>query len=73
MASVMRVQNGLTLADLGRVVTDNLEPLQQRSSPDILLSADCYQQVLIKYPRLAVFHSYAEFIHALHLESRADV
>ena len=73
MASVMRVQNGLTLADLGRVVTDNLEPLQQPSSAKILVSADCYQQVMIKYPHLGVFHSYAEFIHALLLESRADV
>lgn len=63
------IQDELTLASLGQVKANSLQPTQQPSSQEILVSADTYQQRLLKYPLRAVFHSYAEFIHALLLEA----
>jgi hypothetical protein len=73
MSTAAVIRDGVTLAALGQVKTDSLMPAQQPSSQKILTAADTYQQRLLKYPLRATFHSYAEFIHALWLESRADV
>jgi len=62
-----------TLAPLGSVQYETLMPVQQPTRQSLLISADTYQQVLLKYPERAVFHSYAEFIHGLWLESRRKV
>lgn len=67
------MQDGLTLATLGKVKAESLQPVQQPSSQSILVSADTYQQRLLKYPLRGVFHSYAEFIHALLLEADPGV
>lgn len=73
MSRATVIQDGLTLASLGQVKTDSLLPAQQPSSQQILTAADTYQQRLLKYPLRGTFHSYAELIHALLLESRAEV
>ncbi len=65
--------NPLTLDALGRCDAPSLAPCQQPTSLKLLKAADTYQQVCVKYPGLAVFHSYAEYIHALWLESLSTV
>ena len=71
--STTSLRDPLTLALLADVRADSLMPAEQPTSPKLLVSADTYQQRLLKYPHRATFHSYAEFIHALLLEARADV
>lgn len=73
MRGVTTIQDKLTLASLGQVKANSLLPAQQPSSQKILTAADTYQQRLLKYPLRGIFHSYAEFIHALWLESRPEV
>jgi len=63
----------LTLEALGEVRAESLLPAQQPTSRGTLVSNDTYQQRLLKYPERAVFHSYAELIYAILLESRKTV
>ena len=51
----------------------SLIPDQQRTSISLLRSADCYQQKFLKFPKVGVFHSYAELLHAALLESNCLV
>ncbi|MBT8141798.1 MAG: hypothetical protein KJO88_05495 [Gammaproteobacteria bacterium] len=53
---------------------NQLIPKQQTSvAKKILRSADCYQQKFIKYPRIGIFHSYAELLHSALLEGNPRV
>lgn len=70
-SAVYRDEN--TLAVLARIRIKSLSPAEQPSSQKILKKADTYQQRFLKYPHRGAFHSYAEFIHALLLESRAAI
>ncbi len=63
----------LTLEALAQVSAETLVPNQQPTPRGLLQKTDCYQQRFIKYPDIAVCHSYAEFIHLLYLEMDADV
>ena len=67
------LRSPLTLEALGRVEQTSLHPVQQSTSLKLKKCTDLYQQRCVKYPGRAVFHSYAEYIHGLWLESRADV
>lgn len=67
------LRDPLTLAVLADVRTDSLVPVEQPSSRDILVSADTYQQRFLKYPHRGTFHSYAEYLHAILLESHRAV
>ena len=67
------LRDPLTLALLADVRADSLVPIEQPSSPDILVSADTYQQRFLKYPHRGTFHSYPEYLHAILLESRRSV
>jgi hypothetical protein len=67
--STTTLHNRLTLEVLGRVETTSLSPVQQPTSLKLLKCADTYQQAGVKYAGIGVYHSYAEYIHALWLES----
>jgi hypothetical protein len=67
------ITHELTLETLGDVRADSLVPVEQPSSLKILVQADTYQQRFLKYPRRGTFHSYAEYLHAILLESRPSV
>ena len=58
----------LTLEALAKVSADTLVPSQQPTPRGLLQQTDCYQQRFLKYPDIAVCHSYAEYIHAITLE-----
>lgn len=62
-----------TLELLGRVDAPNLVPSQQPTSLKLLKSADTYQQHGAKFGGTGIYHGYAEYIHALWLESRRSV
>jgi len=52
------------------VESETLIPIQQYSSAmKLQRSANCYFQKFIKFPRIAIFHSYAEYLHAALLEA----
>jgi hypothetical protein len=67
------IVNPLTLQALGDIDIEDWTPQQQSTSLTLLKGADTYRQACVKFPALALFHSYAEYIYALWLESRADV
>lgn len=67
------IVNPLTLQALGDINIEDWTPQQQFTSLTLLKGADTYRQACVKFPALALFHSYPEYIHALWLESRADV
>lgn len=67
------LRNPITLEVLGRVHAPSLSPTQQPTPLKRLKSADTYQQAGVKYAGIGVYHSYAEYIHALWLESRKVV
>lgn len=56
-----------------QVKADSLEPVQQPTSPAFQTATDFRQQVMLKFPRLADFHSYAEYLHAGLLEGDPHV
>lgn len=56
------------------VKADNLKPTQQtKSALKILRSADCYQQKFLKFPYVAIAHSYAELLQLGLLEADKKV
>lgn len=63
------LHNPLTLEALGRVEAASLSPCQQLTSRKLLKNSDTYLQAGVKYRGIGVYHSYAEYIHALWLES----
>lgn len=67
------LRNPLTLEVLARVRAPSLSPCQQPTSPKLLKSADTYLRAGVKYTGIGVYHSYAEYIHALWLESVKSV
>lgn len=58
----------LTLEALAQVSANTLVPSQQATPRGLLQKADTYQQRFLKYPDIAVCHSYAEFIYFIYLE-----
>lgn len=73
MPTRLQLSDPLTLEALAQVSADTLVPSQQPTPRGLLQKADCYQQRFIKYPDIAVCHSYAEFIHLICLEMDPDV
>lgn len=73
MPIVANLINPLTLEALARVSAETLVPSQQPTPRGLLQKTDCYQQRFIKYPDIAICHSYAEFIHLIYLEMDTDV
>lgn len=73
MSPSSTLQEPLTLAALGRVEWDTLEPREQPTPPALRKRADYYEQRFIKYPHCGCFHSYAELIHAILLDIDAEV
>lgn len=61
------------LARLLPVHCDNLIPHQHPTPLKLLKACDCYEFHCLKYPGVATFHSFAEFIHALLLEANSSV
>ncbi|MFC3194302.1 hypothetical protein ACFODZ_08630 [Marinicella sediminis] len=52
-----------------RIESESLTPIQQHSSAKKLNRAtDYYLQRFIKFPQIAIFHSYPEYLHAALLE-----
>lgn len=50
-----------------------LVPAQQETPLKDLRKKDCYLQQCVKYPMVAVFHSYVQFLYGLLLEADAQV
>jgi len=73
MPMVVNPVDPLTLEALAQVSADTLVPSQQPTPRGLLQKADCYQQRFLKYPGIAVCHSYAEFIHLIYLEMDTGV
>ena len=65
--------NPLTLEALTTVSSDSLVPSQQPTPRGLMQQTDCYQQRFLKYPNIAICHSYAEFIYYLYLEMDPEV
>lgn len=73
MPTRLQLSDPLTLEALAQVSADTLVPSQQPTPRGLLQKTDCYQQRFLKYPDIAVCHSYAEFIHLICLEMDPDV
>ncbi|MCP5017655.1 MAG: hypothetical protein GY938_20645 [Ketobacter sp.] len=52
---------------------DSPIPQQHPTPLKLRKSSDCYEFHCLKYPGVATFHSYAEFVHALLLEANPKV
>jgi len=73
MSQTSILANPFTLEALAHVSAPALVPSQQPTRRGLLQQVDCYQQRFLKYPGIAVCHSYAEFIHLICLEMDSDV
>jgi hypothetical protein len=73
MPHSITINDPKTLSQIGKVRTESLIPNQQHTSIKLLTSADCYQQRFLKYPGIATFHSFAEYLYALQLEIDPNV
>lgn len=73
MRTSVALTDPLTLEALAKVSAETLVPSQQATPRGLLQKADTYQQRFLKYPDIAVCHSYAEFIYYLCLEMDPDV
>ncbi|WP_299975537.1 hypothetical protein [uncultured Pseudoteredinibacter sp.] len=67
------IKNPYALDVLARVDAINLVPHQQPTPLKNLKKNNTFQYVGVKYPNVGVYHSYAEYIHSLWLESRKAV
>jgi len=63
----------LTPATLRVKSRSGTAPAEQATEKWLRTDADTYYQVCLKYPRLALFHSYPEFLHACLLEADPQV
>lgn len=63
----------LTLKALAKVSADSLVPSQQPTPRGLMQQTDCYQMRFLKYPGIAVCHSYAEYVYYILLEMDPEV
>ena len=56
-----------------KIKCDSLIPNQQTTRISFLRSVDCYQQKFLKFPKIGIFHSYAELLQAALFESDCSV
>jgi hypothetical protein len=56
-----------------KVSTNDITPFQQPSTRAIRTSVDCFLQQMLKFPDVAVFYSYAEYLYAGLCEGSLEV
>lgn len=62
------------MSQFNEVVIESLAPKQQYEwAKNIAVQTRCFFQVFIKFAYLGIFHSYAELLHAVRLESNPNV